>query len=182
MIIMAASPEQTVPETHPPLSQRGFTIIELMVTVAVVGVIAMIAIPQMNYAIQNARVRTAVSDTHTSLLHARSEAIKRNGNVTLQRTGSSWLNGWSLMAGVTPIATQDPLTGVVGECFITPNASTDCPASLSFQRTGRASTYIEFRYYSATETNIPMRCVRVGLSGRPGVVVDTNDNPADGCN
>jgi len=179
---MAINTRQTVTSLQRPHHQAGFTIIELMITVAVVGVLAMVAIPQMNYAIQNSRVRTAVSDTHTSLLLARSEAIKRNGNVTLQRSGGSWLNGWNVMAGATPIATQEPLTGVVAQCFITPNASTPCGASLGFERTGRASSYIEFRYYVTPANNIPMRCVRVDLSGRPGVVVDTNDDPTDGCN
>lgn len=162
--------------------QAGFTIIELMVTIAVVGVLATLAIPEMNYAIQNSRVRTATSDTHTSLLLARSEAIKRNSTVTMERNGASWLDGWNVEVGGTPITTQDPLAGVTAQCFSTPNASSNCDAALSFERTGRPSSYIEFRYYNDENTAIAMRCVRVDLSGRPGVTVDTNDDPSDGCN
>lgn len=155
---------------------------ELMIAVAVLGALATIALPEMNFAIQNARVRTATSDTHTSLLLARSEAIKRNAAVNLNRGGASWAAGWTVTSGGTTLITQDPLSGVTAECYTTPTASSTCGAALSFTRTGRAGSYIEFRYYVAANDNVPMRCVRVDLSGRPGVTVDGNGDTTDGCN
>jgi len=164
-------------------NQGGITLLELLVTVAIVGILAIIAVPQMNYAIQNSRVRSAVSDTHTSLLLARSEAIKRSTNVQLEQNGS-WGNGWtvSVPADSTQLAVQDALAGVTTECYITTNASTSCGATLGFDRNGRATSYIEFRFHNDANVNVPMRCVRVDLSGRAGALVDTNGNPADGCN
>ncbi len=164
-------------------NQTGITLLELLVTVGIVGILAMLATPQMNYAIQNSRVRSAVSDAHTSLLLARSEAIKRSTNVQLQRNGT-WGNGWtvSVPSDSTQLAVQDALGGVTTECYITTNASTACGSTLAFDRNGRATSYIEFRFYTSGNVNVPMRCVRVDLSGRAGVLVDTNSDPADGCN
>jgi len=166
-----------------PMRQAGgFTLIELMIAVAIAGVLATIAMPQMNYAMQTARVRTATSDTHISLLLARSEAIKRNSNVDLERSGAAWTDGWDVLSGTTPLATQDPLPGVTVECYTTPTASSTCGSTLTYTRTGRAGSYIEFRYFNDANEDVPMRCVKVDLSGRPGVTVDSNGDPADGCN
>ena len=161
--------------------QGGYTIIELMVVVAIAAILAMVALPEMNYAIQDSRVRTASADTLTSLMLARSEAIKRNNDVDLDRTGADWLGGWSVNFGATTLTTQDPLNGVSMECYTDPAATTACGATLSFERTGRASSYIEFRVYGDNNA-VPMRCIRVSLSGRPGITLDTNEDPTDGCN
>lgn len=153
-----------------------------MVAVSVLGILTAVAMPEMSYAFRNARLRSAASDTHTSLLLARSEAIKRNATVSLDRAGSSWANGWTVTGGGANLATQDPLTGVVAECYVNPTASTACGSTLTFTRTGRAGSYIEFRYYNADSADVPMRCVKVDLSGRPGVTVDQNGDSSDGCN
>jgi type IV fimbrial biogenesis protein FimT len=57
---------------------RGFTLIELMVTLAVAGVLMMIAIPSFKKITLSNRLTTAANDLVDSLNTARMEAIKRN--------------------------------------------------------------------------------------------------------
>ncbi len=163
--------------------QSGFTLIEIMLAITIAGILAMMAIPEMNYAMDNSRVRTATSDIHTTLLLARSEAIKRNGSITINRGGAAWTDGWEVKTGSTilPNGKQEAIGGVDILCFTNTAGSTPCGATLTFERTGRSSSYIEFRMYNSTDTNIPMRCVKVSLSGRPGSSVDSDNNAADGC-
>jgi type IV fimbrial biogenesis protein FimT len=62
-------------------AQRGFTLMELMVTLAVVGALVTIAVPSMRTFSQNNRLTAAANDLLRSVQLARSEGIKRQDNV-----------------------------------------------------------------------------------------------------
>ena len=68
-----------------PRHSLGFTLIELMVTVSVLGVLMAIALPSFQPLIERWRVRQVESHLESSLQFARSEAIKRGGNVVMQK-------------------------------------------------------------------------------------------------
>ncbi|MQP76910.1 prepilin-type N-terminal cleavage/methylation domain-containing protein [Stenotrophomonas sp. MYb238] len=65
----------------PPSKGAGFTLIELMVTVAVLAIIATIAVPAMQGLIAANRLSAASTELVTALQLARSEAIRRNAPV-----------------------------------------------------------------------------------------------------
>ncbi|MDB5861873.1 MAG: pilus assembly protein FimT [Ramlibacter sp.] len=62
--------------------QRGFNLIEVVVTVSVLGILVATVAPSMADFVRSARVRTLAESTQNGLQRARSEALKRNQVVT----------------------------------------------------------------------------------------------------
>lgn len=76
----------------------GFTLMEVMVVVAILGVLAAIAGPSFSPLIERWRVRQAAEDLQSTLYYARSEAIKRGGGVSIQaKIGTAWDSGWQVI-------------------------------------------------------------------------------------
>ena len=73
---------------------RGFTLVELMVTLAVLAIIIAIAVPNMSTFIKKQAVRSTADELILSLVYARSEALKLNNDVYV-RPEASGMNGWS---------------------------------------------------------------------------------------
>lgn len=63
---------------QPTPQQRGFTMIELMVTIAILGIMAAIALPSMNNFINKQRVANRAEQTANLFRFARSEAVRLN--------------------------------------------------------------------------------------------------------
>lgn len=79
--------------------QQAFTLVELMVTVAILSIAATIAIPSFMSVVKRQQLQTVAQDYYAALNYARSEAI-RSGKVIkaeLLDVGSSWSGGFELI-------------------------------------------------------------------------------------
>ena len=68
---------------------KGFTLLELMVVLAIAGVLMAVGIPAMGDFIRNSRITSAANDVMAALHFTRSEAIKRRDPVTLCTSASA---------------------------------------------------------------------------------------------
>ncbi|OQW94235.1 MAG: hypothetical protein BWK79_06930 [Beggiatoa sp. IS2] len=65
-------------------TQKAFTLIELMVTLAVAAILATVALPSLRYSIVNNRITSKTNDFVRALNLAKNEAVTNNMNVTIQ--------------------------------------------------------------------------------------------------
>jgi len=72
---------------------RGFTLIEVMMVVAVLGIMLALAVPSFTAMGNRNKLSSSANDLIIALLSARSEAVKRECEVQLSRDGS-WGGGW----------------------------------------------------------------------------------------
>jgi len=64
--------------------KEGFSLIELMITIGVLSLMLLIALPSMTDWLQTAQIRTAAETALSGIQQARSEAISRNSLVRFQ--------------------------------------------------------------------------------------------------
>jgi type IV fimbrial biogenesis protein FimT len=101
-----------IPSRHP--SQRGFTLVELVVTVAVFAVLAALALPDFSETLRQWRRDSATRALSSDLLLARTESIKTSRRIamcpstngTSCAASSDWRNGWIVFEddGATDLA------------------------------------------------------------------------------
>lgn len=86
----------------------GFTLIEVMVTVAILALLLGLAAPSFTPLLERWRVQQAVGAMTGTMQLARSEAIKRGGNIIIQANiGTDWSTGWHVFFDANANRTQD---------------------------------------------------------------------------
>lgn len=142
--------QPTAREAMRPTPRRvcpGFTLVELVVTVAVGAILVAIAIPSFTTYIQNGRLTAQANSLVMSLDYARSEAIKRDVavsacaadvNSTTCNGSATWTTGWIVPdpSSATPLQAVPALTGNVtltaqlaGAVTFNPNGTAGAAAS-----------------------------------------------------
>lgn len=112
--------------TSPAAKQRGFSLIELMIGLVILGILFKVGLPSFSLWMQNTQNRTAAESVLNGLQLARTEAVKHNTNVRFDLTNNSGTTDWTVGC-VTPIADLDG------------DGQPDCPAVIQ-SRSGNSGT------------------------------------------
>lgn len=184
----------------------GFTLIELMVVIAIVTVMATLAAPSFKQMIQSNTISSAVNSFLADMRFARSEAIRRGGTVVLCRSdspensdpncgtgsgtgGRGWKTGWFVFHDLNGDGNKDadePVLRAQGALnsidYALQTSGGSSSTKFVFTSTGRlkslgSATGIQFG--GAAFPTDQQRVVCISIGGRARVAVD-GDGKATG--
>jgi type IV fimbrial biogenesis protein FimT len=161
----------------------GFTLIELMVSVAIVALMIGLAVPSYRYSINSSRVASDSDGLLSALQLARTEAIRRGLSVTVcssNATGSAcsgsnnWKTGWlvfvdlnnnaSYDAGDTLVRRQSALTSA--NAVIADNNTSAVRFNREGIASGLANDPVTVSFSPPTNSSTQKRCLAISMAGR----------------
>jgi type IV fimbrial biogenesis protein FimT len=153
---------------------RGFTLIEIMVSLTVLGILLMIALPSFSEWLQNQQLRAASEATLNGLQVARGAAIRRNVLVQFQET-SLPQTAWAVTEAVSALAVQSRAHeegSPNAQITATPAGATTvtfAPLGSVVANADGSPTVTQFDVSNPAGGSCqpagPMRCLRVVVSG-----------------
>lgn len=153
---------------------KGFTLIELMVALAVLAILLGMAVPSFTDVSLSSKLRSLANALVASATLARSEAIKRNATITLCASSDgaactgNWHQGWIVRAADGTVLQAQP--AAPSGYRITAAAS-----SILFQPTGLGATSTDLTVCrSSPSVGSQERVVGINLTGRASVSSTNN--------
>ncbi|MBF0610064.1 MAG: prepilin-type N-terminal cleavage/methylation domain-containing protein [Magnetococcales bacterium] len=170
-------------------SQQGYTLVELMITLAVAGVMIAASAPLVTDILRTNRLTALSNQLIGTLGYARSEAIKRSSRVTMCRSssgstcdGTQWENGWLIFvdsdknsaytAGETILRVREALP-----TNFTMRGGSTTTSTITFLSSGAVSTSANGVFalcYNSSTSN--MQGVVVNKMGRIRAAQDSNSD------
>jgi type IV fimbrial biogenesis protein FimU len=149
-------------------------LIELIVTVVIVGIFAAIAVPGFAGLIHRSNVRAGADELYNLLQYSRAEAVTRTTLVTVSAPGGSSAS-WT---GDVTVTANTVLRRLGSAGLQSGTTVTTSVGSIVFSPTGTASTNACFQVAYATDASISPQYISVQSSGR--VTPPTSARPG-GC-
>ncbi|MEW5011411.1 MAG: GspH/FimT family pseudopilin [Cycloclasticus sp.] len=182
------------------LKQPGFTLVELLITLIIAGILLTIGVPSYQDFVRKNQTITNANNLVTALNLARSEAIKRGVQVTLQRKGSSsqtWEGGWDVYTDINGNGALNDdadanLCETGEDCLLRTYA--DLPAGFTLRTGGNFADWVgylpsglsssggslgndTFRLCAGNANTSQSRAIIISPSGRPRTETGTNTCP-----
>jgi len=144
-------------------NEKGFTLVELIITLAIASILLSMAVPSFTTTIKNNRLTTQANELISSINYARSEAIRRGTSVSLTSASVNWHTGWV-------IADNNDTTIRNHEAFDSGSSLVGSAATVTYRGTGFINAAAAITYTLCDDrTGETGRTITISLTGRPSV-------------
>jgi len=160
------------------IKQQGFTLVELMVVIAIAAILAGIGMPNLQTTLQDNKMTSLHNELLAALSFTRSTSVTQGSSTTLCKANlaangcaaisASWENGWIIF----PDSNNNGVVDVGEEILMLKN---DLPEniSISYSRNSSRITYGAQGYAVGFNGNF-MFCDKRGDSAKKGMVISNN--------
>lgn len=171
-----------------PYSEQGFTLIQLVVAVAISAILAVIAVPDLRAYVQNTRTATAVNDFTMLINDARNQAISDGVAITIcpSSDGSTcsgdWADGWLSFLDLngnrvresTKLKKNEPCNAAIDDCVVRQDQLSDAQASFTNVAGNLSVQFLPTGFLNGTPETFELcldgaergRRIRLGAAGK----------------
>lgn len=173
-----------------PRRSRGISLVEILVTMAVLAFLMLAALPSMSTWLRNSQIRSTAEALQSGLAKARNEAVRRNNSVgfwlvsdttsagcTLSSTSASWIVSMQSPAGGCDQAVSETVSPLILEKWARTEASNAVTVAIraadattgACTSTASSATSVIFNGFGRVVAGTtPIRCIVIDHSGGSG--------------
>jgi len=157
-------------------SQKGFTLIELMISLGILAILATMAVPSFQGVIEKNRVTSQANFLLSAVQTARSEAVRRGVPIGFSAIGGDYDDGWCVHTGINCEAGVILRTGETNSAVVYGGPTTiafDARGQRSLPTFGTDGAESQFTLQPtgcAATTPNRQRIVQIGIGGRSLVI------------